>query len=77
MNIKERKLRMVGNSIVISVSKDFLAENHLQVGDAILLDEDKLKEAITKKNTHDAQLDFLINQSLQEYNDTYKDLVDL
>lgn len=49
MNIKERKLRMVGNSIVISVSKDFLAENHLQVGDAILLDEDKLKEAITKK----------------------------
>lgn len=77
MDIKKRKLRLVGNSVVISVSKDFLSENNLSIGDTVFLDEEKLKEAITKKNTHDSKIDFLINQSLQEYNETYNDLVDL
>lgn len=34
---------------MISVSKDFLAKNNLTIGDTVFLDEDKLKEAITKK----------------------------
>ncbi|MDT2661741.1 addiction module antitoxin [Enterococcus hulanensis] len=77
MNIKKRKLRLIGNSVVISVSKEFLAENNLNIGDTVFLDEDKLKDAITKKNNHDSKIDFLIDQSLQEYNETYQDLVDL
>ena len=50
MNIKKRKLRLVGNSVVISVSTEFLAENNLNIGDTVFLDEDKLKDAITKKS---------------------------
>lgn len=49
MNIKKRKLRLIGNSVVISVSKEFLAENNLNIGDTVFLDEDKLKDALTKK----------------------------
>lgn len=30
-----------------------------------------------KKKPHDSKIDFLIDQSLQEYNETYQDLVDL
>lgn len=50
MNIKKIKLRLIGNSVVISVSTEFLAENNLNIGDTVFLDEDKLKEAITKKS---------------------------
>lgn len=77
MDIKQRELRLVGNSVVISVSTEFLAENNLNIGDTVFLDEDKLKDAITKKKPHDSKIDFLIDQSLQEYNETYQDLVDL
>ncbi|MGG5372081.1 addiction module antitoxin [Enterococcus sp. AZ196] len=78
MDSKKRKLRLVGNSVMISVSKDFLAKNNLTIGDTVFLDEDKLKEAITKKNTHDdSKIDFLMNPSIQEHHETYKDLVDL
>ncbi|MBO0452642.1 addiction module antitoxin [Candidatus Enterococcus murrayae] len=78
MDSKKRKLRLVGNSVMISVSKDFLAKNNLTIGETVFLDEDKLKEAITKINTHDdSKIDFLMNQSIQEHHETYKDLVDL
>lgn len=50
MNIKKRKLRLIGNSVVISVSTEFLGENSLKIGDKVFLDEDKLKDAITKKS---------------------------
>lgn len=50
MNIKKRKLRLIGNFVVISVSTEFLAENSLNIGDKVFLDEDKLKDAITKKS---------------------------
>ncbi|WP_260455873.1 hypothetical protein [Enterococcus gilvus] len=50
INIKKIKLRLIGNSVVISVSTEFLAENSLNIGDKVFLDEDKLKDAITKKS---------------------------
>lgn len=77
MEIKERKLRNVGNSVVISISKDFLDANDLEAGDIVLLDEEKLKEAIVKKADHTSKIDLLINQSIAEYDQAYKDLVDL
>lgn len=49
MAIKERKFREVGNSVVLTISKEFLKENGLNPGDTVFLDEEKLRAAITKK----------------------------
>lgn len=50
MPIKEIKLREVGNSVVLTISKDFLKENELRPGDTVFLDEEKLHAAIKKTN---------------------------
>ena len=41
MAIKERKLREVGNSVVLTISKEFLKENGLCPGDTVFLDDYK------------------------------------
>ncbi|MCW6016396.1 addiction module antitoxin, partial [Serratia marcescens] len=51
MTIKERKFREAGNSVVLTISKEFLKENGLNPGDAVFLDEEKLRAAIIKKQT--------------------------
>ncbi|EGP4808726.1 addiction module antitoxin [Enterococcus faecium] len=48
MSIKEIKLREVGNSVVLTISKEFLKENELRPGDTVFLDEEKLHAAIKK-----------------------------
>lgn len=48
MPIKEIKLREVGNSVVLTISKDFLKENELRPRDTVFLDEEKLHAAIKK-----------------------------
>lgn len=50
MSIKEIKLREVGNSVVLTISKEFLKENELRPGDTVFLDEEKLHAAIKKNN---------------------------
>lgn len=49
MSIKERKLRKIRNSVVLTISKEFLKENGLCPGDTVFLDEEKLHATITKK----------------------------
>lgn len=49
MSIKERKLRKIRNSVVLTISKEFLKENGLRPGDTVFLDEEKLHATITKK----------------------------
>ena len=43
----ERKFREVGNSVVLTISKEFLKENGLNP-EIRFLDEEKLRAAITK-----------------------------
>ncbi len=52
MAIKERKFREVGNSVVLTISKEFLKENGLNPGDTVFLDEEKLRAAITKNKPY-------------------------
>ena len=47
MAIKERKFREVGNSVVLTISKEFLKENGLNPGDTVFLDEEKLLESLS------------------------------
>ncbi|HGT1000778.1 TPA: addiction module antitoxin [Enterococcus faecium] len=72
MAIKERKFREVGNSVVLTISKEFLKENGLNPGDTVFLDEEKLRAAITKKQA----LSDEIAQALTEYDTTFRELVD-
>ncbi|WP_206854956.1 addiction module antitoxin [Candidatus Enterococcus mangumiae] len=76
MPIKERKFREVGNSVVLTISKDFLKENGLKPGDTVFLDEEKLKAAITKKQPISDEIDVAIAQALMDYDTTFKGLVD-
>ncbi|NVE09896.1 addiction module antitoxin [Enterococcus faecium] len=75
MAIKERKFREVGNSVVLTISKEFLKENGLNPGDTVL-DEEKLRAAITKKQALSDEIDLAISQALTEYDTTFRELVD-
>ncbi|MGG5330657.1 addiction module antitoxin [Enterococcus sp. AZ163] len=76
MEIKERKIREVGNSVVLTISKEFLAANGLSAGDEVYVDEDKLKNAITKKTQQVDDVDFATAQALNDYNEAFESLVD-
>lgn len=78
MTIQERKLRTVGNSTVITVSKEFLEANDLLPGDTVYIDEEKLKTVMTKKNVspYSMEVDMLINQAFTEYDQAFRDLVE-
>ncbi|MGG5325562.1 hypothetical protein IGJ83_003243 [Enterococcus pernyi] len=76
MPIKERKFREVGNSVVLTISKEFLKENGLNPGDTVFLDEEKLKAAITKKQPVSNEIDLAIAKALMDYDTTFKELVD-
>ena len=49
MKIQERKIRRVGNSMVVTLSKEFLESINVSESDIVYIDEEKLKEAFTKK----------------------------
>lgn len=74
MSIKERKLRKVGNSVVLTISKEFLKENGLRPGDTVFLDEEKLGAAITKKQTISDEINIATFQALTDYDTTFKAL---
>lgn len=79
MKIKERKIRKSGNSLSITLSKEFLAANGLSENDTVFVDEEKLREAITKKeikSEEELKIDLLIQQSMAEYRELYQELVD-
>jgi putative addiction module antidote len=77
MSIQERKLRKVGNSVMIALSKDFLDSVGATVADTVYVDEDKLKEALVKKTQNEEQkkLEMLIAKSMQKHGELYKALV--
>lgn len=79
MKIQERKIRRVGNSMVVTLSKEFLESINFSESDIVYIDEEKLKEAFTKKEEKSAdqlQLEMMIAKSFQKHNELYKELVD-
>lgn len=77
MNIKKRKIREVGNSIVVTLSKEIISERGLKPGDTIFIDEDKVMDAIVKEESKlDLEFDMYVNQALLEYDSAFKELVD-
>lgn len=77
MNIKKRKIREVGNSIVVTLSKESLLQKGLKPGDTIFIDEDKMMDAIVKEESNlDLEIDMYVNQALSEYDAAFKELVD-
>ena len=55
VEIKERKLRKVGNSVVMTLSKEFLESIGATATDTVYVDEEKLKDIIVKKNMSEHQ----------------------
>lgn len=76
MRIQKRKIREVGNSVVVTLSKEFLQQNGLKPGDEIFVDETKLQAAITKKAGASDAIDLAISQVLNEHRETFQALVD-
>lgn len=77
MNIKKRKIREVGNSIVVILSRESLLRKGLKPGDTIFIDEDKMMDAIVKEESNsDFEIDMYISQALSEYDAAFMKLVD-
>lgn len=77
MNIKKRKIREVGNSIVVTLSRESLLRKGLKPGDTIFIDEDKMMDAIVKEESNsDFEIDMYISQALSEYDAAFMKLVD-
>lgn len=79
MKMKERKIRKAGNSLSLTLSKEFLDSIGVQAGDRVLVDESQLAQAIQKVDATrelDQQVDFLMRQSLRENDAVYRELVD-
>ncbi len=49
MSIKERKLRKVGNSVVLTISKEFLKENGLNLGDTVFSMKKSFNQRLQKR----------------------------
>lgn len=78
MTIQERKLRKIGNSVVVTLSKEFLESIGAGESDMVYVDEDKLKEAFVKieaKDEHQKKLEMMIAKSIQKHDELYKELV--
>lgn len=79
MQIQERKVRKTGNSIVVTLPKDFLEATGIKENDTVFIDSDKLKEAIVKKEIEDdldKKIDMLASKSLLKYSESYRKLVE-
>ena len=79
MAIQERKLRKIGNSVVVTLSKEFLESIGASESDIVYVDEEKLKEAFAKKEVkdeHQKKLEMMIAKSVQKHDELYKELVD-
>lgn len=79
MAVKERKVRKSGNSVSITLSKEFLEATGIKENDTVYIDEEKLKEAVVKKAIKGEQavkIDMLMQQSLADYHQLYAELVD-
>jgi len=86
VEIKERKLRKVGNSVVMTLSKEFLESIGATATDTVYVDEEKLKDIIVKSRTlsgfdapyvpeHQKKLQQMMENSKQKHNELYKELV--
>ena len=65
--------------MVVTLSKEFLESINVSESDIVYIDEEKLKEAFTKKEEKSAdqlQLEMMIAKSFQKHNELYKELVD-
>ena len=78
MTIRERKLRKIGNSVVVTLSKEFLESIGAKESDIVFIDEHRLKDAMVKKEVkddHQKQLEMIMTKSVQKHDTLYKVLV--
>ncbi|WP_438266382.1 addiction module antitoxin [Enterococcus mundtii] len=69
-------MRIQYNSVVLTISKEFLKENGLKSEDTAFFNEEKLQSSITKKVTLSHEISIATSQPLAEYDTTFKELVD-
>jgi len=78
MAIRERKLRKIGSSVVVAISKELLESIGAKETDTVYVDKDKLKEILVKKEDegkHQRRLETVMAKSVQKYDELYKNLV--
>ena len=75
VEIKERKLRKVGNSVVMTLSKEFLESIGATATDTVYVDEEKLKDIIVKKYVRTSKITTNDGELKTKHNELYKELV--
>ena len=75
VEIKERKLRKVGNSVVMTLSKEFLESIGATATDTVYVDEEKLKDIIVKNMSEHQKITTNDGELKTKHNELYKELV--
>ena len=75
MEIKERKLRKVGNSVVMTLSKEFLESIGATATDTVYVDEEKLKILLLKNMSEHQKITTNDGELKTKHNELYKELV--
>ncbi len=76
MQIEEKKIRKVGNSVVITIPKDFLERTGIKAGEVVDVNNDAWDALIKKKeSSREAEIALYSKKSLQKYETAYKELI--
>ena len=73
-------IRKIENSVVLTLSKEFIESIGASESDIVLVDEEKLKAANAKKEVLDEDhedLEMMIAKSVQKHDGLYQELTDI
>ncbi|KAF1302000.1 AbrB/MazE/SpoVT family DNA-binding domain-containing protein [Candidatus Enterococcus willemsii] len=77
MQLEEKKIRKVGNSVVITIPQDFLDKANIQPGEVVDVDNDAWSHLIKKKEvTREEEIALYAKKSLAKYEEAYRELVE-
>ncbi|MCO8285253.1 hypothetical protein [Tetragenococcus halophilus] len=78
MTIRKKKLREIRHSVVATLRRELLESIRTKKTDTVLVNKDKLKEILVKKeekDEHQKRLEMVMAKSVQKHDELYKSLV--
>ncbi|GBD66822.1 putative uncharacterized protein [Tetragenococcus halophilus subsp. halophilus] len=78
VTIRKKKLREIRHSVVATLRRELLESIRTKKTDTVLVNKDKLKEILVKKeekDEHQKRLEMVMAKSVQKHDELYKSLV--
>ncbi|WP_461199302.1 AbrB/MazE/SpoVT family DNA-binding domain-containing protein [Enterococcus sp. N249-2] len=76
MQLEEKKIRKVGNSVVITIPQEFLDQANIQPGEVVSVDNEVWGKLIMKKEkSREEKIAMYAKKSMEKYDKAYRELV--